>query len=186
MTRTGLKFYAQRRLRRLTACIGGAAWLLIPLPATAQFVEISPGRFTCSAPQGQFVRHDIRRYAEGRRIAGQIRFRATRRDARWSGAGALLFELEGGGVAGAYVNTVADNPDRLGVTIKYRGNPSPTPIVAFVPIGEAVSLTVTLDAAGLLTVTAGGRSRSASIGPVTIVRSAAHCQSGEFDIDLSR
>lgn len=159
---------------------------LMPHPATAQFTEVSPGRFTCSAGQGQFERHDIGRYAEERRLTGQIRFRAARRHPRWATSGALLFELDGGRVAGAYVTTLPDIPDRLAVTLKYPGSRNPPQVVTYVPIEDAVSLTVSLSPQGRLTVTTGRRSGSANIGRVTIVRSAAHCQSGEFEIDVSR
>jgi hypothetical protein len=147
---------------------------LLASPALAQVVETAPGRFTCTAPAGQFAHAELRPFAHANAIGGRIRFIHARRHLQWPAAASLLFVLEDGRSAGVYVYARRADERTLGVSLKHPSTGNPRPF-AFVPRNRLVTVSAVLDEEGFLTVSSGRSSLQSLIGKARLVRRELHC-----------
>jgi hypothetical protein len=113
-----------------------------------------------------------------------VRFIDRIENSDWPGSGAIVFQLEDGGNVGAFVMQSESRPEMLDVIVKLPGVGNRQWLTE-VPRDAWVNITVSIDAQGNLTVSAGENSRTTALEDPNVVRRQIHCQSGTFEFDVT-
>jgi hypothetical protein len=163
----------------------GAIWIAtFASSSSAEVVQTPEGFYRCSAGNGQFTGAEVDSWRGSSKLSGRIRLVDEIADADWPGGGAIVFELEDGGNTGAFVMQSTSRPEMLDVIVKLPGVGNSTWLTE-VPRDSWVSVTVSIDEKGILTVTGGENTRTIALENPKIVRRQFHCQSGTFEFDLT-
>lgn len=152
--------------------------------ASAEVIKTPEGHFRCSAGDGQFQDAEIGNWSQNSTLSGRIRLIEEIADADWPGAGAIVFELEEGGNTGAFLMQSKDRPDSVEVIVKLPGV-GKSEWLSEAPRDSWVTITVSLDEKGNLTVSDGENTRTIALENPKIAKRQIHCQSGTFEFDLA-
>lgn len=169
---------------RAVSVTGAACIASFASQSSAEVVQTPDGHYRCSAGAGQFTGADVGSWKQSSTLSGRVRFVDGIANTDWPGAGAIVFELEDGGNTGAFVMQSESRPELLDVIVKLPGV-GKRQWLTEVPRDSWVSVTVSIDEKGNLTVSAGENTRTIALENPKIVRRQFHCQSGTFEFDLT-
>ena len=155
--------------------------MLGSVPASAEIVETSPGHFRCDTPAARYESVDIRRFSNGDIITGRFLFLAGTHDRSRMPVAGYVFRFHTGEVIEVHVGANPRHRSDLVVDVGLPGAGSQT--VARVRRNTPVEVTAGV-VDGMLTVSAGGRSRQIPVGARRITGLEASCQSGRFEIEF--
>lgn len=158
---------------------------LLLLVATAQVLEPPPksvGTVVCDAQPGRYDRQELALTGDNV-LRAKIRLVETQAHPEWAPAAGLLFVLPGDGrYTGVQVFVDPSDPGHLTVGIRKPKDDSPSPVLR-APLTDTVDV-VTQFNDGLVTVWAGGRTKSLRVSDRTVEGGFLMCSSGTFEFTL--
>lgn len=166
-----------------TAVLAGIGLTTVAAGGSGDIVQTSEGHFLCYVGDGQFIDAEVSSWKEQWSLTGRVRFLDENATSNWPGAGGIVFTLEDGGNTGAFLQSNKKS-GMLDVIIKLPGV-GRSELLSEVPRDSWVSLTVSIDQIGNLTVSDGEHVRTVTLDHPKIVGRQFHCQSGAFQFDLT-
>lgn len=149
------------RLRLFGIIVSGLI-IIAPLDfsrASAEIVEVCPGRLACDTPPGEYERIDIGRFVSANKLTGRFRFVDGTDDRSRAPVAGYIIRFHNGEAIEVHVMADPRYPRRLDIEIGISGAGSQT--VARAPRNEPVEVTASV-ASGVLTVSSAGRSKDPS------------------------
>jgi len=173
-------------MRRL---ITAFAALAVASPAAAEMKQVEPGHYLCAAPAGYAQNQDIVPLQVGEQLRLRVRLNKENFDPRWTVSAAVEFEAKNGRrsvvIGKARDEKAIDWAPHLFVALQTSGKEARKIVDRFPLTDDWVSVTLKMDAAGVVTVRSRNRTELLDLGGTQISKALLHCHSGEFEMEIS-
>jgi hypothetical protein len=152
-------------------------------PAAAQLTWVKPGQVQCSAAAGQTLDHDLQPLQPGQDVRVRVRMAKDNFDPKSTTAAVLGF----GGMedhTSIFVGLAANDRTKIFVVLQKGGEEQ---LIGRYDsnTGDWIDFRLKLDASGLIKVRGDARSGELKLKSAAPPTMWLHCQSGEFDIEIS-